>query len=371
MTIDKREDRAAVFFDKRMLAYRIPAGVFDSEPSALLEHQIPQPENPERIDNTRSVLERCPIAARLDWHGITPATDEDLLSFHTPAYLDILKEVDRTGGSVTRSTHLSKGELEAVRLSAGAAIDAAKTVMEGRSRIAYALGRPPSHHAQPDVADGYCFVNGVGLAALEALRAGCERVAVIDWDVHHGNGTQEGFYGRDDVLTISMHMDHGAWGPTHVQTGGVEETGSGAGGGCNINLPLPMGSGDVLYNEVFEHCVVPAVKRFAPDMIVLANGQDANQFDPNGRQCVTMKGFHSLGSKLRWLAGDVSDGRVIVTQEGGYNPSYAPLCAYAVMAGLLGEPLDIADPIAFYPEDAAASQRALETLISVHPLLGQ
>jgi acetoin utilization deacetylase AcuC-like enzyme len=362
-------DRMSVFFDERVLEYRIPAGMFDALPSTLLAHQMPQPENSERIDNTRSVLQRGPLRTRLDWHGTHAATDEEVLQFHTAAYLDELKFTDREGGYLSASTHLAAGELDIVRLGAGAAVDAARCVLGGDATIAYALGRPPSHHAQPAVADGYCFLNGVALAALEALNAGCTRVAVIDWDVHHGNGTQEGFYGRDDVLTVSMHMDHGAWGPSHVQTGGIEETGRGAGEGYNINLPLPFGSGDRAYEETFRQCVVPAVTRFNPDIIVLANGQDANQFDPNGRQAVSMAGFFGLATQARSLALDVCDGRIIMTQEGGYNPTYAPMCAYAVAAGLLGMPMELDDPISFYPDNGARADADVAAMLKAHSLL--
>jgi acetoin utilization deacetylase AcuC-like enzyme len=362
-------ERIAVFHDARTLGYRMPAGIFDHYASPLLAHQIEQPENPERIANTCSVLAEGPLAERLDWHDPHEASDAELLTFHTAPYLETLKGADREGGYLSRSTHMSKGEMQVVRLSAGCAIDAAHAVLEGRTAIGYAISRPPSHHAQPAIADGYCFVNGVALAALAAREAGCARVAVIDWDVHHGNGTQEGFYGRADILTVSVHMDHGAWGPTHLQTGGVEETGRGAGEGANLNLPLPFGAGDRVYLDLFRRCIAPAVRRFAPDMIVVANGQDANQFDPNGRQCVTMAGFHGLAIQARELADACSGGRIIMTQEGGYNPTYAPLCAYAVCAGLLGEPLRIEDPIAFYPDDEAGARDTVDRLIARHPLL--
>jgi acetoin utilization deacetylase AcuC-like enzyme len=294
-----------------------------------------------------------------------------LLGFHTAAYLAELKEADEAGRWFGRTTYLPAGGMRGVRLAAGAAIEAARDVAAGRERIAYALVRPPFHHAQPDRADGYCFVNGVGLAALAAIDAGCKRVAIIDWDVHHGNGTQEGFYDRDDVLTISLHMDHGSWGAAaHPQTGGVEEIGVRAGEGFNLNLPLTFGAGDHAYALAFERCVEPVVRKFAPDLLVLANGQDANQFDPNGRQMLTMAGFHHLASRLRGLANELSGGRIAVTQEGGYNVAYAPFCAYAVAAGLIGRDLEIPDPLAFYPEDQARAEADIEALIERHPLLG-
>jgi acetoin utilization deacetylase AcuC-like enzyme len=229
--------------------------------------------------------------------------------------------------------------------------------------------RPPSHHAAPDVADGYCFVNGVALAAVEALAQGCRRVAVVDWDVHHGNGSQEGFCARNDVLVVSLHMNHGAWGKTHPQTGGVEEIGHGPGEGYNLNLPLPMGCGDDTYTKVVERCVVPYLDWFKPDIILVSNGQDAGQFDPNGRQLVTMRGFHRMARMLRNAAERLCSGHLVAVQEGGYNPAYALFCAYATVAGFLNADLDLEDPLAFYPDDGDLAEKIVAELVDRHPLL--
>ena len=163
-------------------------------------------------------------------------------------------------------------------------------------------------------------------------------------------------------------MDHGSWGESHPESGSVDEIGSAAGEGYNINLPLPFGSGDHCYDLAFEQCVLPRLRQFEPDLIILANGQDANQFDPNGRQMLTMAGYYRLATHLRAAAAQLCAGRLVVTQEGGYNPSYAPLCAYAVAAGLLGEAMEIKDPIAFYPEDRARAEADVAALIARHPL---
>ena len=360
----------AVFFHEDMLDFRPPDGVFEAPPSDYLELQMPHAEGPDRITNMRAMLRRSPLSGDLRWAEPAPAADEQILRFHDAAYLEELKEADREGSWFGRTTYLPAGGLRGVRLAAGAAIEAARGVASGRDRIAYALARPPFHHAQPDRADGYCFVNGVGLAALEAIDMGLRRVAVIDWDVHHGNGTQEGFYHRADVLTVSIHMDHGAWGDSHPQTGDVDETGAHGGEGFNLNLPLPFGAGDHAYALAFERCIAPVVRKFAPDLILLANGQDANQFDPNGRQMLTMAGFHGLANRLRDLAAELCGGRIVVTQEGGYNTAYAAFCAYAVAAGLIGRELEISDPLAFYPEDRARAEADVQALIDRHPLLG-
>ena len=358
-----------IYYDPKVLDYELPKGIFDSFPSPLLDQQMDQPEGPDRIRNTVSALRNGPLSDLLEWATPSPATDQDILTFHTQAHLDRLKEANAKGDYLSASTYLEKGGMRFIYLSAGAAMSAIRHITQGHGKLSYAIGRPPNHHAQPDHADGYCFVNGIAMAVLEAKTAGYEKIAVVDWDVHHGNGTQAGFYHRDDVLTISMHMDHGSWGKTHPETGAVDETGSGPGEGFNLNLPLPFGSGNQLYTKVFEHCVVPALEQFRPDLIIVSNGQDANQFDPNGRQMVTMNGFHQMATQLRQSADKLCDGKIMMTQEGGYNPTYAPLCAYAVAAGIMSQALYIPDPIAFYPDDHIRAERDFDELVAKHPLL--
>jgi acetoin utilization deacetylase AcuC-like enzyme len=175
-------------------------------------------------------------------------------------------------------------------------------------------------------------------------------VAVVDFDVHHGNGTQECFWTRPDVLTISLHMDHGSWGSSHPQTGVVSEFGAGAGEGFNLNLPLPYGTGDAGYERAMHEVVMPLVNEFQPDLVVGAVGQDASQFDPNGRQTVTMSGFHVVGELLRSIADSSAGGRLAMVQEGGYNTSYSAFCLHATLAGVLGVATALDDPLAYMPD---------------------
>ena len=361
--------RLGIFYHEDFVDYKIPPGVFDGMESPFLAHQMDQPESPERIANTKAIFEKSELSEYIDWLSPQPASDEAILRFHSQQYLDRLENAQGKAHHFTQSTYMTEGGMSVIRLSAGAAVDAANYVVSGNGQLGYAISRPPSHHAQPDEADGYCFINGVGLAAHVALDSGCEKVAIIDWDVHHGNGTQAGFYDREDVLTISMHMDHRDWGETHLQTGDVDEIGTGPGKGFNVNLPLPFGSGDYCYTKLFERYIAPLVEKFNPDMIVLANGQDANQFDPNGRQCLTMAGYYCLASQLSDLAEKTCNGKVIMTQEGGYNPTYAPYCAYAVAAGLMNHEMQIKDPIAFYPDDSIRAEQDIQRLVERHPLL--
>lgn len=173
-------------------------------------------------------------------------------------------------------TFLNPGSWDVSLLAAGTTLSAMKHVLEGQGNIAYALVRPPGHHAQPTRADGYCFLNNAGLAVHLALNSGCEKVAVVDIDVHHGNGTAEGFYMSNKVLTISLHMDHGSWGPSHPQSGSIDELGEGQGYGYNLNIPLPNGTGNRGYEYAMKTLVVPAIQKFEPHMIVLVVGQDSS-----------------------------------------------------------------------------------------------
>jgi acetoin utilization deacetylase AcuC-like enzyme len=354
-------DRLSVFYSPRVLDHDTGFGFFEADASPFLPLTEPHPENDLRIRNMHGVLENGPLAPFVDWFDGVPATLDEMTRFHHETYVKSLADLaDNTTHKMSSTTVFGPGSYDIVRVSAGLAIAAAQHVFRSANNIAYALCRPPGHHAQPAMADGYCFVNNVGVA-VEALRAlGLKRAAVIDWDVHHGNGTQQGFYSDGNILTISMHMDHGAWGDSHVQTGAMDERGEGDGFGKNINIPLPYGSGDTAYNRAFEEIVRPAVEAHKPEVLFIANGQDANQFDPNGRQIVSMAGFYELGRRARSLADAVCDGRMVVIQEGGYAISYAAYCLHASLAGMLGKAMELGDPVAFMPEHTEDLERFLQ-----------
>lgn len=233
----------------------------------------------------------------------------------------------------------------AISLAAGAALDAADSVLSGAARLAYCLVRPPGHHASRASNDGYCHINNCAVAANRAAAAG-HRVAIIDFDTHHGNGTQSIFYDRPDVLCVSLHMNHGAWdeGLHHPETGSASEVGRGAGVGFNVNVPLDMGTGDSGYLHAFRELVLPEVDAFRPTFIVVACGVDGSMMDPNGRQLLTTAGFFELGRACRKLADKHASGRVVITQEGGYAVSYAALCVHAVLAVRWGAPVRRARP---------------------------
>ncbi|KAM7528120.1 hypothetical protein LguiB_031530 [Lonicera macranthoides] len=362
-------DRIHVFWAEGMLNHDAGKGVFDTgiDPGFLdvLENH---PENSSRIKNMVSILKRGPISPFISWHSGRPALLSELLSFHTPEYIDKLVEADRSGGKVICSgTFLNPGSWDASLLAAGTTLSAMKQILVGPAKIAYALVRPPGHHAQPSQADGYCFLNNAGLAIQLALNSGCKKVAVIDIDVHYGNGTAEGFYQSNKVLTISLHMNHGSWGPSHPQSGSVDEIGEGEGEGYNLNIPLPNGTGDKGYEIAMRELVVPAVEKFEPDMMVLVIGQDSSAFDPNGRQCLTMEGYRAIGRIIRGLADKHSDQRLLIVQEGGYHLTYSAYCLHATLEGVLNLPLPLLDdPVAYYPEDEAIAIKVISSIKHYH-----
>ena len=354
-----------VFWHDDVLRHDTGYGVFEAPPSELLDTQTQHPESSPRLINMRAILRNGPVAGSVIWHTGRHATQHELLRFHTEDYLRTLMAADQQGRRFSSTTLINAGGMCGLLAAAGTSVAALEQTLR-EQRPAMALVRPPGHHAAPDMADGYCFFNNVAVAARAAQAAGIERVAIVDWDVHHGNGTQEGFYRDPTVLTVSMHMDHGAWGPSHPQSGGVDERGSGAGVGSNLNLPLPMGSGDLTYSLAFEQFVEPALTAFAPQLLIIANGLDASQFDPNGRQLLTMNGFNRLARCARQFADEHCAGRLLIVQEGGYNPAYSAYCLHAATQGFLGQVSTLADPLAYMPlfetrshEDVLALAKAL------------
>ena len=351
-----------LFWHDDVLRHDTGSGLFEQPPSPLLAEQELHPENAVRIRNMKAVLERGPLAERIRRREGRHATVEELELVHDTAYVESIRRFCREGGILTWSTPVGEGSWDAALAAAGTTLAACEAVLAGETDVAYALVRPPGHHAQPAQADGYCLFSNVALAAEHARRSGVGRVAILDWDVHHGNGTQECFYDRDDVLTVSLHMRHGAWSDAHPQTGAPDEVGRGAGEGFNVNLELPPGTGDGGYLRAFEQVVAPIVDAFAPGLVLVACGQDANQFDPNGRQCVSMEGFRRLGEATRALAAVHSAGRIVLGQEGGYARSYSAYCLHATLAGVLGAEPGLDDPCAYLPDDPGHADDAIASV---------
>ncbi len=340
-----------VVWHEACLGHDTGYGLFETEPPPWLAVPEIHVESNERILNMHSALVDGPLAGFVRPVDGRLATRKEIAAVHDPKYLEEIERACETRTWLTRTTVVAPGSFEAALGAAGSAMTACERVLDGATSAAYALVRPPGHHAGRATADGYCLFNNTALAADLAVRRGEERVAIIDWDVHHGNGTQSIFYDRGDVLTVSLHMDHGSWSPTsHPETGQVDERGQGDGLGANVNLPLPLGTGDEGYLAAFDRVVAPVVDRFSPSLILVACGQDASQFDPNGRQSVTVAGFRALGARVRELAARHTGGRVVLVQEGGYGRTYSSLCLAGTLEGVLGLEARTPDPVSFLPD---------------------
>jgi acetoin utilization deacetylase AcuC-like enzyme len=357
-----------VFWHPAVLEHDTGSGLFEGGPSELLEVPELHPENAERVRNMRSVLERGPLREQLRWRDGRLADEAELAAVHRPEYVRQIREACTAGGrEFTRSTLVGADSWQPLLAAAGTAMAAGDAVLAGDAAVAYALVRPPGHHAAPARADGYCFFNHAALVAERARAAGLERVAVVDWDVHHGNGTQACFYHRADVLTVSFHMRHGSWGASHPETGTAAEVGVAAGAGHNVNVELGLGAGIRAYSQAFQQVVLPILEGHRPQLIIGGCGQDASGFDPNGRQNLAMDGFHRIGRMVAAAAERLCDGRLVLLQEGGYARTYAAYCLHATLEGVLGAERLLADPIGYLPDDAArgdADLAALRTALS-------
>lgn len=348
------ESELIAYWSDLFLEHNPPAGGFNRESSELLAVDEPHPDKPDRVANIKNIVEQT-LGERTEWKDATPATREQLTRVHTAEHLDDFEAFcEAGGGRMTAFTGANEESYPAAVRAAGAALEAAERSIEsGLKEVPYALVRPSGHHAQADQVDGYCFLNNVAVAA-EHLRAtgAAEKVAIIDWDVHHGNGTQQIFYDRDDVLFVSLHADHRSWGEWHPQTGLTEELGTGAGEGYNLNVPLPHGSGDDSYAYAFRTLVEPVIAEFSPDAILVSAGQDPGSLDPMARNVVTMDGFREMGSIVRSLAEAHADGHLALIQEGGYQPSHLAYLTLGCLEGALNTETSVEqDPYALWPEE--------------------
>lgn len=271
-----------------------------------------------------------------------PIDDDDLALVHAPEYIARIKAASAArGGDASHLTPFGPGSFEIARLAVGGTTAVLDAVATGRVRNGYALVRPPGHHAERDRGLGFCLFANVPIAIHKARRAhALGRIAVVDWDVHHGNGTQQAFYDDPDTLTISLHQD----GLFPLGMGTLAERGEGRGEGFNINVPLPAGTGTQGYLAAFDRIVLPALHRFGPDMIVVCSGFDASALDPLGRMMLHSEGYRALTARLMQAADTLCAGRLALSHEGGYSASYVPYCGLAVMEQLTGIRTAIDDP---------------------------
>lgn len=302
------------------------------------------PEDPETKRRLKNLAEVTGLMGDLHPREATAASREDLLRVHPASYLDAFKAASDTGGGeLGLRTPFGKGGYEIAALSAGLARGALIAVLEGTYDNAYALSRPPGHHCLPDFPNGFCLLNNIAIAIRAAQAAGlARRVAVVDWDVHHGNGTEAIFYDDPEVLTISIHQEHNY----PLDTGEIEQRGAGAGLGANMNIPLPPGAGHATWIAAVERLVLPALAAHAPDVIVIACGYDASAADPLAHQLAHAGTFRAMTQAVQGAADELCAGRIVAVHEGGYSPWYVPFCGHAVLEALSGSAHTAPDPMA-------------------------
>jgi len=315
----------------------------------MLAHD-PGRGHPERPERLRALLDHLGDARGFTRLGARAATDEEIALVHTPALIEHLEATaGRARVVLDPDTATSAGSWEAARLAAGAVLQLCEAVLAGEVANGFAAVRPPGHHAESNRAMGFCFVNNVAVAAAYLKRRGVRRVAVIDWDLHHGNGTQHVFECDPDVLYVSTHQY-----PFYPGTGAADEVGRGEGAGRTLNLPFPAGFGDAEFDRALDEVVVPILTRFAPEFVLVSAGFDADYRDPLGGLQVTPQGFARMAHRIASVANRTAAGRIVAVLEGGYDLDAIVEGVDATLAALADRP-----PPAPRSGDARNAERVL------------
>jgi acetoin utilization deacetylase AcuC-like enzyme len=303
----------------------------------LIEDDI-HVDNPARIVRTRNLLRAAGLDDDLDVTAPREATVDEILRVHSREHVERMEaESERGQGDAGGGfTPMDGRSFELALLSAGSALTALELVLAGEAETAHAMLRRSGHHASRDSGYGFCIFNNCAVSAAAAREQhGLERVAIVDIDAHHGNGTESIFLDDPNVLTISIQQDRSF----PVETGSVETVGEGPGEGRNVNVNLPAGTGDPGYHYALDRIVAPVLRGFAPELVVIACGVDASLFDPLSRLGVTAAGFAGIAERLLAVADDTCQGRLVTVQEGGYSHVYAPFCWLAVIETIARLPL--------------------------------
>lgn len=300
---------------------------------AMLEHDPgwDHVERPDRLRALTTLLAERPVAGTRQV-APSPASAEAVRRVHSAEHLQRVEAARGRYHAFDPDTVASPASVDVAFLAAGAAVEAVDAVLDGRARNAFAFVRPPGHHAEPDRVMGFCLLNNVAIAAEHALgRPEVERVLIVDWDVHHGNGTQAAFYGRRDVLFVSAHQH-----PFYPGTGALWEHGEGEGEGFTLNVPLDVGATDGDYRRMFTDVVGPAAERFDPDLVLVSAGFDAHRQDPLGDMELSAEGFADLCSTVVGIAARHAEDRLVLVLEGGYDLEGLARSAHACVQVLAG-----------------------------------
>lgn len=309
-------------------------GALFLRPGGWVETDI-HSENPATKRRVINLLERSGFIKALKRIEPREATRAEVEAVHAVPYIEKVKKLsDEFGGDAGMAAIVGVGSYEIALLSAGGAITGVDAVMSKEVDNAYVLTRPPGHHAKKEMGMGFCLFNNVAIATHYArMKYNLSRLMIIDWDVHHGNGTEDAFYDDDEVLFVSLHQELNF----PPNSGLVDHVGDGKGKGFNVNIPLPAGTGNAGYLYAFKKVIEPLANQFQPELIIISAGQDPNAFDPLARMLVTAEGFGEMAHLVKKLAEKHCEGRVVASHEGGYSAAYVPFCTLRVIEALSGQ----------------------------------
>jgi acetoin utilization deacetylase AcuC-like enzyme len=304
-------------------------------PGGLVEPDL-HIDNPLRTARLRRLIAKVGLDERLDVVHPRRAGVEELIAVHSPEHVEAMRGVSEAGSGDAGGgfTPMNGESYDLALLSAGSVLTCVERVLGGEADRAYAIGRRSGHHASRDTGYGFCIFNNVAVAAAAAQRAGVERIAIVDIDAHHGNGTEAIFYDDPSVLTISVHEDR----MFPAETGLFDARGGAGAEGSNLNVNLAPGTGDPGYLYAIDRVVLPALRAFDPQFLLVVAGVDASMYDPLSTFALTAAGFASVAERLIDVAEQHCGGRVVFEQEGGYSPVYAPFCWLALLETLAGAP---------------------------------
>ena len=317
------------------------------------------PERPERVETIRTALQNASLWD--PYRKLSPLVlSNDLLqSVHSPAYLNLLEMTCRRSGHLDMDTYTTRASWGLSHQAAGGAAALASSIWEGKARRGFALTRPPGHHATHGQGMGFCLLNNVAIAAEYLIRNyNVRRLAIVDLDLHHGNGTQDIFWERNDVLYISTHQS-----PFYPGSGHLEDIGEGNGDGWTANFPLPPGSGDTAFNGIMDEFIIPLLDQRSPQILLISYGFDTHWLDPLGQLLLSADGYGILIKKLCMWADLHCEGRIGLFLEGGYDLNAGGACSLAVISALLGKPW--ADPYPCPYEESSEWHLTLERAHSI------
>jgi acetoin utilization deacetylase AcuC-like enzyme len=323
--------KTGFIYDESYFWHDTGNGALFMRPGGWVESDV-HSENPATKRRVKNLLDRTGFIHELKSIAPRSASTDEIAFYHTPEYIEKVKTLsDGMGGDAGQAAIVGTGSYEIALLSTGGALTGVDTVMSGQVQNAYVLTRPPGHHAEKEMGMGFCLFNNVVIAAHYARKKyGLNKILIVDWDVHHGNGTENAFLDDPNVLFVSLHQEFSF--PPH--RGMAEVIGEDEGAGYNINIPLPAGTGNAGYLYAIEEVLTPAADQFQPDLVIVSAGQDPSVFDPLAQMMVTADGFYQIASKVKQIADKHCSGKMVVCHEGGYSSAYVPFCTLRVIEAI-------------------------------------